>query len=175
MGMARGPIQSLLAFVLLAVALCPSAHADPQIVPMVRIETAVDVAAPASEVWSYMTTGKNLVTWCSYWKNETNSDIQLDEVGDVLEFLDSWDNGGRSVVTYLDPRREIRVAHEPTNGSYLCQARFRLEPIADGTRVTYVEHYTDESPPKERAATAKTMRAEMLGSLDELKRRVEGK
>ena len=97
-------------------------------VPVVRLHASIEVRAPASAVWAQITSGANLVTWCPMWKSPANAKVNLTHVGAVLEFTDEWGNGGRSVVTYLAPGREIRVAHEPTRGDYMCQAKLISNP-----------------------------------------------
>lgn len=144
-----------------------------QQVPVVRLTADAEVAASAEQVWGYMTSGKNLVTWCPYWKSPDNAKIDIGSVGDVMDFTDDWGNGGRSIVTFLDAPRELRVAHEPNDGSYMCQARFTLEATEAGTKVRYVEQYTDESAPKELESTAATMEAAMQETLDSLREGVE--
>jgi hypothetical protein len=107
------------------------------------------------------------------WKSPANAKINLTHVGAVLDFTDEWGNGGRSVVTYLAPGREIRVAHEPTKGDYMCQAKLILEPSPKGTMVHYWDQYTDESPPADLAATRKKMEAATESMLAALKKAAE--
>ncbi len=144
-------------------------------IPVVRFHSEVEVAAPPSAVWAWMTSGKNLVTWCPQWKSAKNSSSNLSHLGEVLDYTDEWGNGGRSVVTYSAKDKELRVAHEPNKGDYMCQAKFMLSPTAAGTRVEFVEQYTDESKPDDMEATAKKMEAEMQETLASLKRGVEKK
>lgn len=142
-------------------------------IPIVRLDESIEVGASPADVWAYMTAGKNLVTWCPYWKSGDNAAVSITQVGDVLDFTDGWGNGGRSVVTYCDVNQELRLAHEPTNGSYICQAKLILEPSGEFTRVHYVEQYTDESAPDELQTTAEQMQHEVLQTLATLKAGVE--
>ena len=151
------------------------ANAEHKQVPVVRVHAETEVAAPPTAVWAYMTTGKNFITWCPQWKNPSNARINLAKVGDVLEYSDEWGNGGRSVVTYLVRNREIRVAHEPAKGDYMCQAKLVLTPTARGTRVSYWDQYTDESPPPDLEATAGKMENELQQTLAALRKGVEKK
>jgi len=109
------------------------------------------------------------------WKAPANAKVNLSKVGDVLEFTDQWGNGGRSIVTFLKANEEVRVAHEPTDGSYLCQARVLLTPSGSGTTVRYIESYTDESPAKDLEATAAKVQADMTSTLASLKQGAEKK
>lgn len=142
-------------------------------VPVVRLHASIEVRTPASAVWAQITSGANLVTWCPMWKSPANAKVNLTHVGAVLEFTDEWGNGGRSVVTYLAPGREIRVAHEPTRGDYMCQAKLILEPSPRGTLVHYWDQYTDESPPADLAATRKKTEAATESMLAALKKAAE--
>lgn len=142
-------------------------------VPTVRLHAQAIVNATPSALWAHLTHGKNLVTWCPMWKSAKNATASIARVGDVLDYSDPWGNGGRSVVTYIVRNKEIRVAHEPSNGSYMCQAKLVLEPQGRGTLVHYWEQYTDESAPKDVQATADKMQSEMDRTLADLKSGVE--
>lgn len=169
----RRSIPATLA-VLTALALAaPAARADYKQVPVVRHTAQIEIAAPAAAVWAQLTQGKNLVTWCPVWKSASNAKVALAKVGDVLDYTDEFGNGGRSVVTYLSRLKEIRVAHEPNDGSYLCQAKITLTAKGGSTVVQYVEQYTDESAPADLEATAKKMETEMSTALASLKKGAE--
>ena len=158
-----------------ALAVVPVALAEHTQVPVVRVHAQTLVAAPPAAVWAWMTQGRNLVTWCPQWKAPVNAKASITRVGDVLEYTDEWGNGGRSVVTYMVKGKEMRVAHEPNKGDYMCQAKFVLEPSGAGTRVHLWDQYTDESPAGDMQATAQKMETELAGTLAALKRGVEGK
>jgi len=150
-------------------------RAEPQQVPVMRLTAESEIAASPTQVWNYMTKGKNLVTWCPYWKSADNTKVDLHAVGDVLDYTDDWGNGGRSIVTYLDAGKELRVAHEPSDGSYMCQSRLLLSEAGKGTKVVYVEQYTDESGPDDRKATAAKMQEAMEATLAALAKGATGK
>ena len=169
----RGSVSSALARMgVLGLFLSVPALAGTEQVTVERITVTETVAAPPTAVWAALTTGKSLVTWCPVWKNAANAKVNLTKVGDTLEFLDEWGNGGRSVVTFVNADRELRVAHEPTDGSYLCQARLLLTPMGSGTQVTYVEQYTDESSEADRKATAAKTETAMKATLAGLSKAV---
>ncbi len=96
-------------------------------------------------------------------------------VGDVLDYADAWGNGGRSVVTFLAKDKELRVAHEPQRGDYICQAKFILEPTTKGTVIHFWDQYTDESKPEDLQATAQKMESEIAAMLAALKKGIEKK
>jgi uncharacterized protein YndB with AHSA1/START domain len=171
-------MKTLLILALLQLLSAPLALAGaPEIVtvPVVRITVEAEVASPPEAVWKQLTMGRNLVTWCPVWKSDANAEVTLARVGDALDFTDTWGNGGRSVVTFIAAGKELRVAHEPNDGSYLCQARITLAPAGKGTRVAYTEQYTDTSPEADRKATAEKMSAEMQNTLAALRRNAETK
>jgi uncharacterized protein YndB with AHSA1/START domain len=150
-----------------------SAAGEMSEISTVRLSAEIQTDASPDVVWKALTTGSSLVTWCPYWTSPANGEAQLDAVGDVLVFTDEWGNGGQSVVTFLDPGRELRVAHEPTDGSYMCQAKLMLTPGEHGTAITYIEQYTDESSAEDREATAQSMQAQMVETLKALKKNAE--
>ena len=150
-----------------------SSRAEVKQVPVARLHAMAEITAPPATIWAHITRGRNLVTWCPVWKSAKNARINIMKVGDVLDFTDEWGKGGRSVVTYLARDVELRVAHEPTDGSYMCQAKLVLEPTGKGTRVHYYEQYTDESVQKDFDATAQKMQSEMEQSLLTLRKSVE--
>jgi len=156
-----------------ALTLASAGRAEMKRVPVVRLHAVTEVAAPASAVWAYLVQGKSLATWCPIWKSAADSRTTLTRVGDVLDFTDEWGNNGRSVVTYLVKDKELRVAHEPHDGSYMCQAKIVLSPGDKGTTIHYWDQYTDESAEKDLQATACKMETEMEQALAVLKKGVE--
>ena len=157
------------------VTFCGPAPANVKQVPVVRIHAQTTVAATPAAVWRELTSGKSLVTWCPVWKSPGNAKMNLSKVGDVLDYTDEWGHGGRSIVTYLIRDKELRIAHEPNDGSYLCQAKINLSPSGAGTAVHYTEQYTDESAPQDLEATAQKMQAEMDRTLAALKKAAEAR
>lgn len=161
--------------ILLALTWVAAGMAGPRQVPTVQLSAEAEIAAPPAAVWAFMTSGKNAVTWCPAWKSEKNVAVTIAKVGDVLDYSDEWGKNGRSVVTYMVKDKELRVAHEPNDGSYMCQARLVLTPAGSGTKVRYEEQYTDASEAKDLAATAAKVEAEMNQTLADLKKGVEKK
>jgi hypothetical protein len=147
--------------------------ADYHQIPMVVIHSETQIARPPAAVWSYITSGKNFATWCPNWKAAKNSKINITRVGDVLDYADSWGNGGRSVVTYAVQGRELRVAHEPLKGDYVCQAKFVLTRAAGGTHLDFWDQYSDSSATNNLEATAQKMQSEADTSLAAIKQGAE--
>ena len=168
-------MKTLLTAFILTTALAQAASADMKQIPVVRLESSIDVAAAPQAVWSYLTSGRNYVTWCPRWAAPANAKLNLTKVGDVLDFKDEWGNGGRSIVTFYAAGKELRVSHEPDNGSYVCQARVVLTPSGNMTNVKFVEQYTDESSAADLQATAAKVEAGMKETLANVKKAVEKK
>lgn len=144
-------------------------------VSMVRLTDEVEISAAPAEVWAQMTSGASLIAWCPYWRSEANAKVKIEKVGDVLEYQDEWGNTGRTVITFIEKGKELRMAHEPADGSYVCHARLILKAAGDKTTVSYVEQYTDESKPADANATAAKMGEQMKATLQALKKAVEKK
>lgn len=170
--MTRHRLPLAAALLALSALAAPALAAHTQ-VPVVRFHTETTIAAPPGRVWSSLTAGRNLVTYCPVWKSARNARVTLLHVGDVLDYRDAWGNGGRSIVTYLEKGRELRVAHEPDKGDYMCQAKFVLTPEGKGTRVEYWEQYTDESKDADREATAAKVEADMAAMMSGVKQSCE--
>ncbi len=151
-----------------------AAVAAPVRVTTMRVSAETTIAAPPEAVWNSVTRGESLITWCPAWKSDANRSARIQKVGDVLEFMDAWGNGGRSVVTYLDAAKELRVAHEPNDGSYLCQAKLTLTPDAKGTKVVLLEQYTEEQDAAAADANAKKVEAGLNEMLAALRASVQG-
>ena len=150
------------------------AFAGPARITTMRLAAETTIAAAPDAVWKSLTEGQSLVTWCPVWKSEGNKKVKLTKVGDVLDFTDEYGNGGRSVVTYLEAGKELRVAHEPNDGSYVCQAKITLVPDGGATKVMYTEQYTDEQDAAAADATAAKTEAGMQQTLAALRRSVQG-
>src|SRR5262249_30989789 len=170
--MRRAPVLLALTIAMSAATSAPAAE-PPREIPMVRIHAQTTVAATPAAVWSAMTQGKTIVTWCPVWKNPANAKVAITKVGDVLDYTDEWGHGGRSVVTYLAKDRELRVAHEPNDGSYVCQSKLVLTPKGNTTVVDYWDQYSDESALHERTATMSKMESEATRILAVMKSAVE--
>lgn len=167
--------MSMLAAAALAAGISSNALAAPLQIPAVRLHNQIAIAAPPAAVWEYLTTGGNFATWCPEWKAPANAKIHLTRVGDVVNYSDAWGNGGRSIVTYFDRNHELRIAHEPNKGDYMCQAKLVLAPLSNGTVVQFWEQYTDESSPADLEATATKMQNEFVANLAALKNGIEKK
>jgi uncharacterized protein YndB with AHSA1/START domain len=110
---------------------------------LVTIETSALIKAPVAMVWSTLTDPSRARQWCPYWAGATDTQ-SLAGVGATIAYKDEFGNPGRTVVIHAEPNRDLRVAHAPNDGSYLCQTAFKLAAEGTGTRLTVVEQYSDQ-------------------------------
>jgi hypothetical protein len=168
------PVAFALVAIAGAAAGAENAHAQERIT-MVRLESRVEITAPAAIVWARLTRGADLAACFPVWKAPENAERTLAAPGDRLEFTDEWGNRGLSVVTFVASGQELRIADEPLDGSYVCQTRFVLEASGSGrTLLRWIESYSDESSPEDQAATAAKVRAGMEKALAAFAARVAG-
>jgi hypothetical protein len=149
------------------------ARAEIHQVTTVRIHSRIRIDAGAAPIWRYATMGSHFASWIPEWKQPRNARINLMRVGDWLDSVDEWNNKGRSVVTYLSRDRELRLANDPLDGSFMCQTKLLLEADGAGTTVQFIEQYTDEGNATDARATAAKVQASMDRSLQSLKAAVE--
>lgn len=173
--MSKRHAMGLSVFVILSAFVAGLMASSSDEVRMVRLTDQVEISAAATDVWMHMMSGSSLIAWCPYWRSEANAKVTIEKVGDVLEFHDEWGNTGRTVITFVEKPKELRMAHEPADGSYVCHATLTLKAMGDKTVVSYVERYTDESSPADAKATAAKMGEQMKETLQALKRTVEKK
>jgi len=164
-----------LAFLALVMCLAaPAARADVKQVNLVRVQAQTRISCPAPAIWRDITDVRKLVRWMPEWNQPSNRRAPFLTMGSALDFVDEWNNRGRSVVTFVGSSenrdtREIRFANEPTHGDYLCRMRISTTPAPQGTLVQLTEEYTDESGPADVKATAQKMQVSLERSLAALK------
>lgn len=131
--------------VLLLLGLVPAAFAgDISKEALVTIDVASHMNASPDRVWSVITDPATAVSWCPLWKDSDGDKQSLDTVGHTIHYADEYGNTGMSVVVFADEGKELRIAHVPDNGSYLCQTTIKLAAMGDGTHVTVQEQYSDQ-------------------------------
>ena len=111
---------------------------------LVTIDGSIDVAAPPARVWAALTDADKVQSWCAIWTQPPVGGKSLATLGSTVTFKDEYGNEGKSVVLYVDPMKELRIAHVPDNGSYVCQAKFILEGKGNATTVRVTEQYSDD-------------------------------
>jgi len=165
-----------LCVLLCCVALTGAGRAEMKQIQTARLHSQAHVDAAAAPIWAYAIRGSNFEEWMPLWNRPRNARINLVKVGDWLHFIDEWNNKGRSVVTYIERNKELRLANDPDDGSFMCQVKLTLEPDAGGgTMVHLYEQYTDEGPAGEFNATAQKVQAGMDRALKSLKTEMESR
>lgn len=159
----RVPILAwLLAFALLA--LFPSSvapvHAEvqpPKKGVLIEIPARFTVPAAPSRVWRVLTTTEGFATLTGFEIASADRARSFARTGDHVSAR-AWTDAGRLVVTHYAPNRELRVAWEPQNATYLCAKRIVLHTSGAATDVEYLDRYTDDQPRPD--ATAARVAAE---------------
>ena len=108
---------------------------------LVRLEAKLELEAAPAKVWDALTRSKGFAAATGF--QIADSDHRLAKTGDALP-ASVWSDKGNLVCTFAADAKELRVAFEPDNGSYLCQKRITLEPSGAGTRLVLLDRYTDE-------------------------------
>jgi len=132
---------------LMALATCvPATVSGAEISKMalVGIDVTTEVDAPAARVWSILTDPAQAPSWCPLWSSPGSTAERLDEVGSTIHYRDEYGNEGRSVILYVEAPRELRIAHVPDNGSYVCQASIKLVANGRKTTLAVTEQYSDQ-------------------------------
>lgn len=166
-------MKSILCAFVVAGSLCLAGTSDAQDLAVSKMalmtfEGDMMVQAPPAAVWSALTDADKVQSWCPLWK-DAKMTKSLTAVGQTLDFMDDYGNAGKSVVIYLDPGKELRLAHVPDNGSYVCQAVIRLTPDGTGTKVHFSEQYSDAPDAPLDKDTAAQSKVEMEGYLKAFK------
>jgi uncharacterized protein YndB with AHSA1/START domain len=142
---------------------------------LVTIDGSIDIAAPPAKVWAALTDADKVQSWCSMWTLPPAGGKSLATIGNTVTFKDEYGNTGKSVVLYVDPMKELRIAHVPDNGSYVCQAKFILEGKGSATTVTVKEQYSDDMNVPVDHDTALKSKNGIAKSLADLKAMAEKK
>ena len=124
---------------------------------LITIPAAIIVNAPAAKVWAAVTSLDGFGALTGF--QATGGPKSFSKIGDAVP-AKVWTDSGRLVVTELVPEKELRVAWEPGNGSYLCSKRVVLTPFSGGTRVEYSDRYTDDQPNADETAAQVALETE---------------
>jgi len=171
-------MRKILVLVCLSLFAVPSIAADNVAVSkmaLVTLDGSVDIAAPVAKVWATLTDADKVQSWCPMWSSPPAGGKSLTAVGNSVAFKDDWGNSGTSVVVFVNPMKELRIAHVPENGSYMCQVKFMLENSGAGTSVKVVEQYSDDMNVPTDKDTALQMKNEIAKYMSDLKAMAEKK
>jgi uncharacterized protein YndB with AHSA1/START domain len=170
----RRIIVALLSIVSLSAGLARADTVSVSKLALMTFDADGQINAPVAKVWASLTDADKAMSWCPLWKGATNPQ-PLTQVGNTMTFVDAWNNAGKSVVIFVDPGKELRVAHVPDNGSYVCQVKMVLTPVAGGTRIHVTEQYSDALDVPTDKDTAATTRKEIGAYVAALKAMSEKK
>lgn len=123
--------------------------ADFQKGALITIPQTIELKAAPADVWKVVTTGEGFGALTGF--KPTGGPKSFSKVGDSVT-AQVWDDTGTLVVTVLVPQKELRVAWEPDNASYLCAKRILVKPSAAGTTLEYWDRYTDDQPNADQTA-----------------------
>jgi uncharacterized protein YndB with AHSA1/START domain len=140
---------------------------------LMSFTSTIEVKASPAQVWAAITEPAKAKAWYPSWKNAKETQA-LATVGQSIGFVDEWANAGKSVVLFVDKNKELRVAHMPNDGSYVCQVKFKLEPKGPGTVVTIVDQYSDDINVPLDKDTAAKVKEGMTKYMASFKATVEG-
>lgn len=142
--------------------------ADYRKTSLITIPQTLELKAPPSAVWSALTTWQGFGTLTGF--QPTGKQKGFTKVGDSVT-AKVWDDTGTLVVTGFVPEKELRVAWEPANASYLCAKRIVLKPSAGRTTLEYWDRYTDDQPDAD--STAKRVAADFPQHIAAFRKLVE--
>lgn len=117
--------------------------AGPGDLALVRLEAAIDIDAPPSEVWGTLLTSAGQAALTGFKPDRAGA--ALTGWGQALHGTGAYDQG-TIAVTRLVPEKEIRVAWDPDHGGYLCRTGYRLEARGKGTRLIAQDWYSEDKP-----------------------------
>ena len=131
-------------------------------------EGEIVIDAPPEKIWATLT---NLKDFCAIMDFEFQSGKeQVAATGDTAR-MKVWSDACTYLVTYVATNKELRLAVEPDNASYICQKRWLLTPEGKSTRVRLIDRYTESG---EQSAESLRQQVEAWkGSLAHLKAMAE--
>jgi hypothetical protein len=98
------------------------------------------VYGTSGALWEVLSTVRSFSMWYPHWKPERDMMRELTAPGDTIAYYLGDGYAGRSVVTWLEPLKELRVVHEGTSGEELGRVRMRIEPAQRGVGLFYEEN-----------------------------------
>ncbi|RMF58838.1 MAG: SRPBCC domain-containing protein [Calditrichaeota bacterium] len=103
----------------------------------------ITLQASPEEVWNVLTNVSQLTDIMGY--EYVGGAKSFARVGSKAQVKVWGDNSGFMVVR-ADKNRELRFNLDPDNGSYICNCRWVLSKSGNGTKVQFVERYTESGP-----------------------------
>jgi uncharacterized protein YndB with AHSA1/START domain len=169
MRMRRGTLWCAVAMCVMGVGVARGDAVSVSKMALVTVDGSIEVGAPAARVWAALTDADKVRSWCPLWRKAPAVARPLTTLGASIAFEDEYGNTGKSVVIFVDPAHELRVAHVPDNGSYLCQTKFVLSGKGSATVIRATEQYSDALDVPTDRDTAVSTRNEIAQYLNDLK------
>jgi len=111
-------------------------------------ERQVIVNAPPEKIWAVLTNLEQFTGFMGFEWQSGNKTVS--KVGDTAR-MKVWSDNTTYFLTYADPNKELRLALEPDNASYICQKRWILIPEGDKTKVQLIDIYTESGQQSEES------------------------
>jgi len=132
-------------------------------------EGEVIINAPPEKVWAVLTNLEQFAEFMDFEWQSGNKTVS--KVGDTAR-MKVWSDNTTYFLTYAEPNKELRLALEPDNASYICQKRWILTPEGDKTKVQLIDIYTESSQQSEESINSQI--EGWNGHLAKLKEMAEG-
>lgn len=111
-------------------------------------EGEIVINAPVEKVWAVLTDLEKFSDFMGFvWQSGKK---RVENVGDTAR-MKVWSDNTTYFLTYVEPNKEIRLALEPDNASYICQKRWVLVPDGNKTVVKLMDIYTESSKQSEES------------------------
>ena len=111
-------------------------------------ERQVIVNAPPEKIWAVLTNLEQFTGFMGFEWQSGNKTVS--KVGDTAR-MKVWSDNTTYFLTYADPNKELRLALEPDNASYICQKRWILIPEGEKTKVQLIDIYTESGQQSEES------------------------
>jgi len=99
-------------------------------------EGEVIINAPPEKVWAVLTNLEQFAGFMGFqWLSGSKT---VSKVGDTAR-MKVWSDDTTYFLTYAEPNKELRLALEPDNASYICQKRWILTPEGDKMKVQLID------------------------------------
>ncbi len=95
----------------------------------VTLSCSLLVYSRPEHVWNVIATVRTFSMWYPHWEPERDMLRQLEALGDTIPFFSDRSLAGKSVVTWIDPCRELRLVHELASGGKAGSIRITLQAV----------------------------------------------
>jgi hypothetical protein len=100
----------------------------------------ITINAAPEKVWQVLTNGDQLIELMDY--TYISGAKTFAKIGDAAQ-VKVWDDACGFMVVRSAQNKELRFNLDPENGTYICNCRWTLSKSGNGTKLLYVERYTE--------------------------------